>query len=101
VAVAAGKIIIPLGPGGGGDVFTRLMAESCRSVSASPSSSRTGPVAAQHRSRACAEAPPGLYVLRAVRELVSTTSSPSKACVQSGEGFEPVVNLFISPTRWW
>ena len=39
------RVIIPLGPGGGGDIFTRAVSDNCKNASARPSSSRTAAAA--------------------------------------------------------
>jgi tripartite-type tricarboxylate transporter receptor subunit TctC len=72
------KIIIPLGPGGGGDVFTRLMAEELQKRLGQPFIVENRPGGGLNiGTRACAEAASDGYTF----------------CVLSGE---PVVNLFIN-----
>jgi tripartite-type tricarboxylate transporter receptor subunit TctC len=93
------RIIIPLGPGGGGDVFTRLIAEELQKSFGQPFVVENRPGGGLNiGTRACAEAEPDGYTL----------------CVLSGEpvvynqflfknlpfnpetAFEPVANLFIN-----
>ena len=93
------RIIIPLGPGGGGDVFTRVLAEELQKSMGQPFVVENRPGGGLNiGTRACAESAPDGYTL----------------CVLSGEpvvynqfmfknlpfnpetDFEPVANLFIN-----
>src|SRR5262245_33832929 len=58
------RIIIPLGPGGGGDVFTRALADELQKALRQPVvvENRTGG-ALNIGTRACAEAPPDGYTI--------------------------------------
>src|SRR5262245_32103855 len=58
------KIIIPLGPGGGGDVFTRALADEFQKAWGQPVVVENRPGGGQNiGARACAEAPPDGYTL--------------------------------------
>jgi tripartite-type tricarboxylate transporter receptor subunit TctC len=75
------RIIIPLGPGGGGDVFTRALADELQKAMRQPFvvENRTGG-ALNIGTRACAEAPPDGYTICVLSsEPVTTTSSCSRA----------------------
>lgn len=62
--VRAIKMIIPLGPGGGGDVFTRSLAEEFRKAWGQPVVVENRPGGGQNiGARACAEAPPDGYTI--------------------------------------
>ncbi len=58
------KILIPLGPGGGGDVFTRALADEFQKAWGQPVVVENRPGGGQNiGARACAEAPPDGYTL--------------------------------------
>ena len=84
------RIIIPLGPGGGGDVFTRLLAEELQKRFGQPFVVENRPGGGLNiGTRACAEAAPDGYTLlrpvgRAGRLQPVHLQEPA---VQSGEGF--------------
>ena len=82
------RIIIPLAAGGGGDIFARLLAEELQKRLGSHSWSRTAPAAGSTSARELARKRSRMATrsasCRASRW--STTSSCSRAAVQSGEG---------------
>lgn len=94
------RIIIPLGAGGGGDVFARLLAEELRRRFGQPFvvENRTGG-ALNIGMRACAKSPPDGYTF------CITTSEPIvynqflfKTLPFNPEtDFEPITNLFFNP----
>jgi tripartite-type tricarboxylate transporter receptor subunit TctC len=94
------KIIIPLGAGGGGDVFTRLLAEELQKRWGQPFvvENRTGG-ALNIGARACAESPPDGYTL------CITSSEPivynqflfKNLPFNPEKDFEPIANLFFNP----
>ncbi|MCX7311052.1 MAG: tripartite tricarboxylate transporter substrate-binding protein [Alphaproteobacteria bacterium] len=58
------KLIIPLGPGGAGDVFTRLLAEELQKRLGQPFVVENRPGGGLNiGTRACAEAPPDGYTM--------------------------------------
>ncbi len=84
------KLIIPLGPGGGGDVFTRLLAEELQKRLGQPFVVENRPGGGLNiGSRACAEAAPdGYTLLRPVRRAGGLQPvHVQEPAVQSGEGF--------------
>ena len=83
------RIIIPLGPGGGGDVFTRLLAEELQKRWARPSWWRTAPAAGSTSAPAPAPRPRPTATRSACSRASrwSTTSSVQEPAVQSREGF--------------
>jgi tripartite-type tricarboxylate transporter receptor subunit TctC len=93
------KIIIPLGPGGGGDVFTRLMAEELQKRFGQPFIVENRPGGGLNiGSRACAEAAPDGYTFCVLSgEPVVYNQFTFKSLPYNPEkDFEPVVNLFIN-----
>src|SRR5437763_6477387 len=93
------KIIIPLGPGGGGDVFTRLMAEELQKRFGQPFIVENRPGGGLNiGTRACAEAPPDGYTFCVLSgEPVVYNQFTFKSLPYNPEkDFEPVVNLFIN-----
>ena len=93
------KIIIPLGPGGGGDVFTRLMAEELQKRLGQPFIVENRPGGGLNiGTRACAEAPPDGYTFCVLSgEPVVYNQFTFKSLPYNPEkDFEPVVNLFIN-----
>ena len=93
------RVIIPLGAGGGGDIFTRAMATSCRSGSARPSSSRTAPAAASTSAPAPArEAPPDGYTLCVLSSepIVYSQFLFKSLPFNPEKDFEPITNLFFN-----
>ena len=93
------KIIIPLGPGGGGDVFTRLMAEELQKRLGQPFMVENRPGGGLNiGTRACAEAAPDGYTFCVLSgEPVVYNQFTFKSLPFNPEkDFEPVVNLFIN-----
>jgi tripartite-type tricarboxylate transporter receptor subunit TctC len=93
------KIIIPLGPGGGGDVFTRLMAEELQKRLGQPFIVENRPGGGLNiGTRACAEAAPDGYTFCVLSgEPVVYNQFTFKSLPYNPEkDFEPVVNLFIN-----
>ncbi len=93
------KIIIPLGPGGGGDVFTRLMAEELQKRLGQPFIVENRPGGGLNiGTRACAEAAPDGYTLCVLSgEPVVYNQFTFKTLPFNPEkDFEPVINLFIN-----
>jgi len=93
------RIIIPLGPGGGGDVFTRLMAEELQKHFGQPFIVENRPGGGLNiGSRACAEAAPDGYTFCVLSgEPVVYNQFTFKSLPYNPEkDFEPVVNLFIN-----
>ena len=93
------KIIIPLGPGGGGDVFTRLMAEELQKRFGQPFIVENRPGGGLNiGTRACAEAAPDGYTFCVLSgEPVVYNQFTFKSLPYNPEkDFEPVVNLFIN-----
>ena len=99
MAGAAGEIIIPLGPGGGGDVFTRLMAEELQKRLGQPFIVENRPGGGLNiGTRACAEAAPDGYTFCVLSgEPVVYNQFTFKTLPFNPEkDFEPVINLFIN-----
>ena len=93
------RIIIPLGPGGGGDVFTRLMAEELQKQFGQPFIVENRPGGGLNiGTRACAEAvPDGTTFCVLSGEPVIYNAFTFKSLPYNPEkDFEPVVNLFIN-----
>jgi tripartite-type tricarboxylate transporter receptor subunit TctC len=93
------KIIIPLGPGGGGDVFTRLMAEELQKHFGQPFTVENRPGGGLNiGTRACAEAAPDGYTFCVLSgEPVIYNQFTFKSLPYNPEkDFEPVVNLFFN-----
>jgi len=93
------KIIIPLGPGGGGDVFTRLMAEELQKRLGQPFIVENRPGGGLNiGTRACAEAASDGYTFCVLSgEPVVYNQFTFKSLPYNPEkDFEPVVNLFIN-----
>jgi tripartite-type tricarboxylate transporter receptor subunit TctC len=93
------KIIIPLGPGGGGDVFTRLMAEELQKRLGQPFIVENRPGGGLNiGTRACAEAAPDSYTFCVLSgEPVVYNQFTFKSLPFNPEkDFEPVINLFIN-----
>jgi tripartite-type tricarboxylate transporter receptor subunit TctC len=93
------RIIIPLGPGGGGDVFTRLMAEELQKRFGQPFVVENRPGGGLNiGTRACAEAPPDGYTFCVLSgEPVVYNQFTFKSLPFNPEkDFEPVVSLFIN-----
>jgi len=92
------KIIIPLGPGGGGDVFTRLMAEELQKRFGQPFIVENRPGGAFNiGARACAEAPPDGYTLCIIpgEPLVFNQFLFKSLAFDPENGFEPITQLFF------
>src|SRR4051794_31316098 len=93
------KIIIPLGPGGGGDVFSRLLAEELQKRLGQPFVVENRPGGGLNiGTRACAESPPDGYTFCVLSgEPVVYNQYTFKSLPFNPEkDFEPVVNLFIN-----
>jgi tripartite-type tricarboxylate transporter receptor subunit TctC len=93
------RIIIPLGPGGGGDVFTRLMAEELQKHFGQPFVVENRPGGGLNiGTRACAEAAPDGYTFCVLSgEPVVYNQFTFKSLPYNPEkDLEPVINLFIN-----
>jgi tripartite-type tricarboxylate transporter receptor subunit TctC len=93
------KIIIPLGPGGGGDVFTRLMAEELQKRLGQPFIVENRPGGGLNiGTRACAEAAPDGYTFCVLsgEPVVYNQFTFKNLPFNPEKDFEPVVNLFIN-----
>ena len=82
------RIIIPLGPGGGGDVFTRLLAEELHKRLGQPFMVENRPGGGLNiGTRACAESPPDGYTICVLSgEPVVYNQFLQESAVQSREG---------------
>jgi tripartite-type tricarboxylate transporter receptor subunit TctC len=93
------RIIIPLGPGGGGDVFTRALADELQKALRQPVvvENRTGG-ALNIGARACAEAAPDGYTICVLSsEPVIYNQFLFKSLpFDPDKGFEPISNLFFN-----
>jgi len=93
------RIIIPLGPGGGGDVFTRLLAEELQKHYGQPFVVENRPGGGLNiGTRACAEATPDGYTFCVLSgEPVVYNQFTFKSLPYNPEkDLTPVVNLFIN-----
>jgi tripartite-type tricarboxylate transporter receptor subunit TctC len=93
------KIIIPLGPGGGGDVFTRSIADELQKAWGQPVVVENRPGGGQNiGARACAEAPPDGYTLCVLSsEPVIYNQLLFKTIPYDPEkDFEPIAALFFN-----
>jgi tripartite-type tricarboxylate transporter receptor subunit TctC len=93
------RIIIPLGPGGGGDVFTRLMAEELQKHFGQPFIVENRPGGGLNiGTRACAEAAPDGYTFCVLsgEPVVYNQFTFKNLPYNPEKDFEPVVNLFIN-----
>jgi tripartite-type tricarboxylate transporter receptor subunit TctC len=93
------RIIIPLGPGGGGDVFTRLLAEDLHKRFGQPFVVENRPGGGLNiGTRACAEAAPDGYTICVLSgEPVVYNQFAFKSLPFNPEkDFEPIVRLFIN-----
>jgi tripartite-type tricarboxylate transporter receptor subunit TctC len=93
------RIIIPLGPGGGGDVFTRLMAEELHKRLGQPFIVENRPGGGLNiGTRACAEAAPDGYTLCVLsgEPVVYNQFTFKNLPFNPEKDFEPIVDLFIN-----
>ena len=93
------KIIIPLGPGGGGDVFARLLAEELQKRLGQPFVVENRPGGGLNiGSRACAEAPPDgtTFCVLSGEPVVYNQYVFKNLPFNPEKDFEPVVGLFIN-----
>jgi tripartite-type tricarboxylate transporter receptor subunit TctC len=93
------KVIIPLGAGGGGDVFTRSVADELQKAWGQPVVVENRPGGGQNiGARACAEAPPDGYTLCVLSsEPVVYNQFLYKSIPYNPEkDFEPIANLFFN-----
>ena len=93
------KIIIPLGPGGGGDVFSRLLAEELQKRLGQPFIVENRPGGGLNiGTRACAEAAPDGYTFCVLsgEPVVYNQFTFKNLPFNPEKDFEPVVNLFIN-----
>ena len=93
------RIIIPLGPGGGGDVFTRLIAEELQKSLGQPFVVENRPGGGLNiGTRACAEAAPDGYTLCVLsgEPVVYNQFTFKNLPFNPEKDFEPVANLFIN-----
>ena len=93
------KLIIPLGPGGAGDVFTRLLAEELQKRLGQPFVvENRGGGGLNIGTRACAEAPPDGYTLCVLsgEPVVYNQFTFKNLPYNPEKDFDPVVGLFIN-----
>jgi tripartite-type tricarboxylate transporter receptor subunit TctC len=93
------RIIIPLGPGGGGDVFTRLIAEELQKSLGQPFVVENRPGGGLNiGTRACAEAAPDGYTLCVLsgEPVVYNQFTFKNLPFNPEKDLEPVANLFIN-----
>ena len=93
------RIIIPLGPGGGGDVFTRAVAEELQKSLGQPFVVENRPGGGLNiGTRACAEAAPDGYTLCVLsgEPVVYNQFTFKNLPFNPEKDFEPVANLFIN-----
>src|SRR6187399_478876 len=93
------RIIIPLGPGGGGDVFTRLIAEELQKSLGQPFVVENRPGGGLNiGSRACAEAAPDGYTLCVLsgEPVVYNQLTFKNLPYNPEKDFEPVVGMFVN-----
>jgi tripartite-type tricarboxylate transporter receptor subunit TctC len=93
------RIIIPLGAGGGGDVFTRLFAEQLQKRLGQPFVVENRPGGGLNiGTRACAEADPDGYTICVLSSegVIYNQFAFKSLPFDPEKGFEPVANLFIN-----
>jgi tripartite-type tricarboxylate transporter receptor subunit TctC len=93
------RIIIPLGPGGGGDVFTRLLAEELHKNLGQPFIVENRPGGGLNiGTRACAESPPDGYTLCVLsgEPVVYNQFLFKQLPFNPEKDFEPITALFIN-----
>ena len=93
------RIIIPLGPGGGGDIFTRLLAEELQKRLGQPFIVENRPGGGLNiGTRACAEAAPDGYTFCVLsgEPVVYNQFTFKNLPYNPEKDFEPVINLFIN-----
>jgi tripartite-type tricarboxylate transporter receptor subunit TctC len=93
------RIIIPLGAGGGGDVFTRLLAEEFHKAFGQPFVVENRPGGGLNiGTRACAEAAPDGYTICVLsgEPVVYNQFSFKSLPFNPEKDFDPIVNLFIN-----
>jgi tripartite-type tricarboxylate transporter receptor subunit TctC len=93
------RIIIPLGAGGGGDVFTRLMAEQLQKRLGQPFVVENRPGGGLNiGTRACAEADPDGYTICVLSSegVIYNQFAFKSLPFDPEKDFEPVANLFIN-----
>ena len=93
------RIIIPLGPGGGGDVFTRALAEELQKSMGQPFVVENRPGGGLNiGTRACAESAPDGYTLCVLsgEPVVYNQFMFKNLPFNPEKDFEPVANLFIN-----
>src|SRR5262245_36856108 len=94
-------VIIPLGPGGGGDVFTRALADELQKAWGQPVVVENRPGGALNiGTRACAEAAPDGYTICVLSSepLVYNQLLFKSLPFDPDKDLQPIVNL--SSTRW-
>jgi tripartite-type tricarboxylate transporter receptor subunit TctC len=93
------KVIIPLGAGGGGDVFTRALADELQKAWGQPVvvENRTGG-ALNIGTRACAESPPDGYTICVLSSepVVYNQFLFKSLPFDPAKDFEPIANLFFN-----
>jgi tripartite-type tricarboxylate transporter receptor subunit TctC len=93
------RIIIPLGPGGGGDVFARLLAEEFHKRFGQPFVVENRPGGGLNiGTRACAEAAPDGYTICVLsgEPVIYNQFSFKSLPFNPEKDFDPIVNLFIN-----
>lgn len=91
------KVIIPLGPGGGGDVFLRALADELQKAMGQPFVVENRPGGGQNiGGRACAESPPDGHTLcfMSSEPAVYNQFLYKTIPYDPQKDFEPIVNLF-------
>jgi tripartite-type tricarboxylate transporter receptor subunit TctC len=94
------RIIIPLGPGGGGDVFARLLAEELRKRLGQPFIVENRPGGALNTGmRGCAESPPDGYTfcITSSEPIVYNQFLYKTIPFNPETDFEPIARLFFNP----
>jgi tripartite-type tricarboxylate transporter receptor subunit TctC len=93
------RVIIPLGPGGGGDVFTRALADELQKAWGQPVVVENRPGGALNiGTRACAEAPPDGYTICVLSSepVVYNQYLFKTLPFDPDKDLQPIVNLFFN-----
>src|SRR5262245_16920121 len=93
------KVIIPLAPGGGGDVFTRALADELHKAWGQPAVVENRPGGALNiGARACAESPPDGYTICVMSSepIIYNQFLFKSIPFDPEKDFEPVVQLFVN-----
>src|SRR5215475_6709492 len=93
------RIIIPLGPGGGGDVFTRALADELQKALRQPFVVENRPGGGLNiGTRACAESPPDGYTICVISNepIIYNRFLYKSLPFNPEKDFEPITNLFFN-----